>query len=523
MRLILTFHAFENPQLSEIVFLKQGQTERIAVRGKSSYRGDPTGRFQWTSAVKAFAILGLGARLGLSRTPQQNYTIVGEEASAAASLDYAISKPTQWVLDVFGEDRKGKSFASRAFQRQNSERKRPGPVKIRLSSNILSLNNLVICVGDTEIESEQQLSELLNDVSEQFAKNGDAAVGDLLVHGEFTLLDNAPEEFNHNFKSSQWFKQVVRDDLRRSLRDTSLIEKLGLQESVAALSKILHPGEREYLRGLHSELERSLPKQAIKYRPLSKESLAAAHFSSLSVKCSPFATGVISLLMHIRDCLSIPIEIDWSFPGTSSILENLEESHSSHDAFVLSWGAALKLRASGFLKNYRACALLPRTSFSLVLPSIDSKEKVVEIFLSRGKQGYPEQYFTYLSKELSLSKNNYSLRDATISECITHLKRGSGGAVLASPLSDIMQIVDGCKILGGDLYGAKIGDNILFLNEHIEDSRIKLLIHAITQSWFRLLQDTKEQERIVQSLVTETPYCEIIKQLGGLYLDKHFS
>jgi hypothetical protein len=60
----------------------------------------------------------------------------GGAHSLAASLDYAISKQPQWLLDMFGVSARGQSNAKRLFHVTNSHRKQSGPVAISLNSRV---------------------------------------------------------------------------------------------------------------------------------------------------------------------------------------------------------------------------------------------------------------------------------------------------------------------------------------------------------------------------------------------------
>jgi hypothetical protein len=123
---------FENDELVEVEFRLMTGEVRRSVRGKQSGAHKASGSFQWTSAVKGFALLAVRTAARF-----QPAAIEGRAKSLAASLDYAISKQPVWLLEMFGVDRLGTSLIRRMILRTNPERKRPGPTTLAINENYL--------------------------------------------------------------------------------------------------------------------------------------------------------------------------------------------------------------------------------------------------------------------------------------------------------------------------------------------------------------------------------------------------
>ena len=131
---------------------------RTARRGKGLVFTDDSGSFQWTRAVKAFALLGVGTRLALASNSR--FHLRGAHGSPAASLDYAVSKPTAWVADLFGGRDEGRDLRRIILRIANSEQKLPGPVDISFASPLLDPGSLRIYVSERELLTTEEILPL---------------------------------------------------------------------------------------------------------------------------------------------------------------------------------------------------------------------------------------------------------------------------------------------------------------------------------------------------------------------------
>jgi len=151
---------FEDGQLIETLFRENPTSpERRSIRGKSGGAYRQAGSFQWSSAVRALALLAVKA---LS-TPEHPF-IQGEGGSLAASLDYALSKQPEWLTDLFGCDREGISYARRCILRTNPERKRPGPVVLAFNLVYLPISAIQVYVSG-QLATPEELILLENSLS----------------------------------------------------------------------------------------------------------------------------------------------------------------------------------------------------------------------------------------------------------------------------------------------------------------------------------------------------------------------
>jgi len=120
--------------------------------------GDPQiGHFPWTKGVQALCALFMhAAASGAAAQP----LLSGGAGSLAASLDYALSKQSLWLLDMFGMDREGVCLVRRVIWRQNPERKRPGPVSLGLYREAARRDALTLYINGEEERRPDRLEAL---------------------------------------------------------------------------------------------------------------------------------------------------------------------------------------------------------------------------------------------------------------------------------------------------------------------------------------------------------------------------
>jgi hypothetical protein len=141
---------FELGELTEVQFQDSVHGNlRRSVRGKTGGPFRTAGSFQWTSAVKALALL-----LIKTKAVPMEALLRGDANSLAASLDYAISKQPVWLTDMFGCDQQGISFARRLILRTNPERKRPGPVTLGINQMYVAADSITVYVNGKLCEGE---------------------------------------------------------------------------------------------------------------------------------------------------------------------------------------------------------------------------------------------------------------------------------------------------------------------------------------------------------------------------------
>jgi hypothetical protein len=145
---------------TEFVF---GAMRCSAVRGKTSGAFAGQGSFHWSIAVRALSVLAIKTTLASKGYPCDPI-LVGEKGSLAASLDYAISKETHWLIDVFGLSEGLTPNFRRIFKRTNSGRKRSGPVAISFAKPLLHEGGVIVRWNSLDVATTGELHTLLSRV-----------------------------------------------------------------------------------------------------------------------------------------------------------------------------------------------------------------------------------------------------------------------------------------------------------------------------------------------------------------------
>ncbi len=165
-RLVIEFFGVP-PELFSTRFINNSGEMYLCIRGKGQGAIHGAGSFQWSAAVKAFSLLMVRTARALSIGESlAKINLTGGQGSLASSLDYALVKQPDWVIDMFGFDNSGQSYLRRLLRRTNSERKMPGPVIVGLNPHALVGSLLEIKVNGMSLSHPEQLTYLLQDIEE---------------------------------------------------------------------------------------------------------------------------------------------------------------------------------------------------------------------------------------------------------------------------------------------------------------------------------------------------------------------
>jgi hypothetical protein len=154
------------------------QLQRTLIRGRGVGAFPSPYSFPWSSAPKALVALAIKTAIqhidsGLN--PSEAVAILeGRKGSLAASLDYAISKKPNWVMELFSSDKSGRSLVQKFLLRTNPERKLGESVLVCFNQKILEPRNVCIYVNGKIESSRDQLQSFLNQLAPETQEDNTA-------------------------------------------------------------------------------------------------------------------------------------------------------------------------------------------------------------------------------------------------------------------------------------------------------------------------------------------------------------
>jgi hypothetical protein len=492
MELTLWFERNRACELVQVRFQRSQSSPRTSYRGKALAFERDAGLFQWSAAVKAFSILVVGTKAALpTKDVSQLYVLEGEGGSLAATLDYAIAKPTSWIVDLFGRESTGKSYARLVFKRENSERKRPGPVRILLTSQLYDPGALRVFLDGTEVVSKTELCNLL----------------ELLENPVEVKKNNSLREPVVPVFRTAWFKKTLEEEIRYDLQEVELLDSMGINDACDQRAGVDRNSRSAVMAIKEELLAKRVP--AINLRSVKKSGKAK---SEVLVASPPTAVGALAIFHHLRNSAHANVRVHASFPAARNIINS--EDFSSYSAVVVSWAAAIQLyRREGFTR-FRPTMFLPRTSFALILRNeISSSKEVQKVMLATEPDGYPMKFLAHAKSEGYLLEDVESVQ-ATFSEIMSFLPKKGDAAIAGFPISYLLGKRHKARILWDREPGFRLGDNILFTNrsfEHLID------VQTISSAWYDLLENNAKFQDALNNIYSELDFINYLYRLVALY------
>ncbi len=162
----LYFSHRTSPELIKTEFNHPNLSSRLTSNRGKGVSGDKEGSFQWTAAVQALSVLMVRAAVSQAVDSSDEILprLVGEKGSLAASLDYALDKQPNWLVEMFGVDANGVSLLRRFLDRVNSGCKYAGPVTISLRNTLIQDRPIRIYLNDEPVSHRRDLIFLLREL-----------------------------------------------------------------------------------------------------------------------------------------------------------------------------------------------------------------------------------------------------------------------------------------------------------------------------------------------------------------------
>lgn len=416
-----------------------------AVRRAAAAIKDDFGSFIWSAGVRGLSLLCVGTAATHAAGRGSPYILSGGGRSVAAALDRALNKPADWISEVFG------AISPRAlFRRENSERKRSGPVRISLAATLQRPGAIAIFLNGTRCDSASELGALLAKLGAADGTSNPAALrAELLV----------------------------------------AIEAVSTEQ--------LLQGGGSLVRARREPLTEARVR-----------SFTAKDLKIFSVPSAIAANAALHESAHTAGCRA-----DWSFhSATTELIEPARRSAQTGTPvwLVLSRGAAAQLTRSPAGKFFRRCFLLPQSSFDLIAPPGGST--VSEVLVSGATTGYPQRYLRFLrSLQHPRLSSALHVRVTPLTRVIAELRQRPGaGLIVAAPYSLMVCQALGLSFFHTKVPTPHFSaaDNILFVSNL--GTHENLAAH-LRRSWITLISAKEEHSRVIRSIYSSTRLAQFAK------------
>jgi hypothetical protein len=486
MKIELRFVSGHGPELSQVAFERSVGEVKLSVRGKSA---NGAGTFQWTAGVKALAELFLGTALFLgkaqrSNDPNSHFSIAGEDGSPAASLDYAISKPTSWIVDMFGRTESGGGVAGLVIKRRNPERKLPGPVELTVAPGLSEPGAITVYLDGHRISTIDGLQALITDLT-RCSKESAARTESSLAEA---LRANLPPQITHQ------------------LGEVMLLEPSGITEACSAANDA----------SVAQSLLDHLPAEVLRYSDCKAITGHIREALPRRIRVAAPPTALASLLMFkkLERVFGVEVELSTHFPSTTAIADATFNDDGSSLA-VVSWGGLKRFASRGERGTPTPLMLLPRTTFEFL--RLGPKNEISTVLAAGDTSGYPRRYFEAWRAACHGDSREVILQGSSFAEIAHHRFAPGDGVIVASPFAALLANQLKLNTQRCDDAVLRIGDNLLVNDGHLTYSEVRAVIPCLRACWFELLENPGEVAALVQELLEDARYTTFIKRVSGLY------
>lgn len=525
--------------LWRIVFHNSLTNQQLtSIRGDS--RTNNFGNFRWAAGIRGLAVLL--TRHKLSEFNNTVATLEGGQGSIAASLDYAISKEPNWVMDLCGLTAEGKSVLSTLLKRINPERKRPGPVVLSFDKSKLSAQHVCLSVNGRELVSPTELHELLAKIeptlSIEVIRETREAAGSVfsqptsIVDSSTTLL--AKPQFY------AYLHAIIREEIFVCLRNTDIFTNSALAGAIANIRS--NPSFSRVAGNtapVVSEIDLKLSSSQRVGCWADDQSLKE-YFRScpeITIALSPNLLGTIALLKMLQSVYPIKLRLNMNFPHTLEIVDRLVSRQLSEEPDFCALGIATSGRFLSFRKkitSYSPFMLLPKVTQRVVAPA-GKHSRVINhgkyLFMTDTPSG-ASFYFEGLKRSGTISSGRVEIEHSEPDEITAKLNSGDSEVrgILWFPHYHFNTLFNGCEFVdeqlsesGKPIHQALSNfsntETLFFAHESMgrNPELLTRLNVALRNVWLELLANPLLVERITSTILEDSEYLRLLTRFGGLY------
>lgn len=545
--------------LDEAWFLAPGLDERLLVRrGGNALPG--VGNFKWSAAVHALSILCV--RHSLSRyceklPESRSAYLSGEGGSAASSLDYALAKQPDWLLDLFGLNRDGSSITRKVFVRENPERRRPGPVRVGIRATFLPAEAIELFLGESQLLTVDTTEQLLCALEVQWdsvrsfgrRKRVTEFTEELLdiqsieeeekKAQEISSIEDLPTPFNKPFWARR-LRKVFEKEVLNMLHETDIFSLRGYKKSIGKIynnpSYVKTAGSRtEIVSRLDEKLRTS---ERLGLTDFIHARCVLDNNKPIRVALPPVLTGAYAIFSYLRMYRGFPFELHYQYPHTIEIVDRLlsGDMEDAPELCVVGVGPASRLLTSGKKVDYQPLMLLPQVTHK-VLASANSNNRELNygryLFVTDSPSG-ASFYFEGLERYGILSKKKITIENYEPDQVTEILAEQDPDvrSILWFPHYEFNVMFNQCetveefddkRAVSGEskkrLSDLALTHSVLFVHKSLADSDEKMIMLdvVVRDAWLTLRNGTSPFKNVIEEMISDSSYLSCLTRFGGLH------
>ena len=527
--------------LSETLFIHP-QLERAqrAIRGAPN-AGPGYGSFRWSAAVQAMSVFFLrcAARATESQeaSSEDDWILKGSDGSYAASLDYAIAKQTNWVLDVFGVDHRGSSLIRRLVARANPERKKPGPVCLRLVNSANDELEIYVFINGEEVRGFSELRELERQiVASRNARRASSPQSQRVVprvtsHDTVSLNSRIVATSSRVPQSlCSFLREIFCHETKAMLRETEIFNRRKLRESVTGVLE--SPFFRQVSGGattLISELDAQIDGSMRLGMERDQRRVDNYLRREVPLRIAVDATSVPSIVIfeYLRQIKGYHFELDYRYADTTEMVKLLLGGSfpSRIDACVLSIAAFGSLHGKTGKSSYLPLMLMPKVSHR-VLARGGAREEIgagTYLFMT-DLPGTSSFYFEDLVRRKVVDRAKTKVLHMDPDEVLPTLEEADDDyrAILFFPHYYLNRRINGSVFLDDPRTGRSAIEHVLLTHESIAcNTEFSLCLDiAIRDAWLSIQEDERVLHKMIDSMLCDDTYLSFLARCCGLHTTK---
>ncbi len=512
--LLLYFSGSETPQLQEAIFSHPLlPIPRHSIRGKGLSSSSLS--FQWTTALQALCLLMLRYKRQGSAAKLE-----GARNTPAASLDYSLSKRTQWLKDMFGVDKRGELIALRVLKRTNTECRRGPTVCLQVNHLALSSIKVQVFINQMEVDAPYRLFELEKAIEKIWRPKP--------LHLSVVHKETPQQSQSKDTGLTRYLAQMMESEVASMLNHTNIFQRPSLISALNALAK--HPSvlkvtkdPLQFTSNLDLELSGSQRLGLDADRQI--ESVLKSG-SPLRVALSGTTAGAMAIFTYLQKIKGYNFDISYQYPHAIEIKKRIMSHSFSEPPHLCGLGCApaASLMTSGQRSGYKPLMLLPSMSHAVVeschSPTANFNQLNGEILLLSEEPSTSLFFLDDLKQRNVCSQHNVFTSNKEPDEVAAQLSSANPDqrAILYFPYYSLNQLFNDCQLVASTPEPVNVKESVLLAHESIASNSqlLKCINIAIRDAWFELQHNQVMRERVIKMLLKDQTYVQFLFRTAGM-------